>query len=472
MIAVAPASGCSKKQEQVPVERKPAQLPDAPPPSGGGDDQKRFPFDRDPDTSNGNDRQATGSGNANVGGQGSGNADPGPGSDPNSGSGNTNGNSTPGGNISTNGASGNSGGPGSSTTTTASVGYIEHVKPIFDRACVRCHTTGGSRAQSPLENYNNARTYGDLAQQLIDSGRMPPPADPKLSEQDKKIVKDWVAAGKPERASTTNSSSGSSNNGPTVPSDAQLMGTWTGEQDESSAKWAVISQAPAASTPNNPSAGSGGTNPPTGNGNATGNSGLATPPTATVVSYEKEVKAILERSCVSCHRPGGSYAQVPLHTFAAVRQRSARVNARVQAGTMPRGGLDPSERAVIDKWLKDGALERVPAAGSATEPGRGQASPSGSTGQPVTEFRIKPGTGSGAWNTKETEVVVKVGTRFTIFNDDTVPHRWHTDGAPCPHGNVIQPGGSETCTVSQPYSGTPVLYDHNTRGQFFIRAER
>jgi hypothetical protein len=88
----------------------------------------------------------------------------------------------------------------------------------------------------------------------------------------------------------------------------------------------------------------------------------------------------------------------------------------------------------------------------------------------VVEFRIKAGTGQGAWNTKETEVVAKVGKRFVIYNDDTITHQWHTNGTPCQHGNPIEPGRSAECVPNAKYNGGP-LYDHITNGQFFFRAE-
>jgi len=86
-------------------------------------------------------------------------------------------------------------------------------------------------------------------------------------------------------------------------------------------------------------------------------------------------------------------------------------------------------------------------------------------------FRIPKGTGRNAWNTKETEVVVKVGKKFTIVNDDDIVHQWHTNGSPCQHGNPIQPGKSETCTPSRAFTEGP-LYDHITEGKFYIRAEQ
>jgi hypothetical protein len=55
-------------------------------------------------------------------------------------------------------------------------------------------------------------------------------------------------------------------------------------------------------------------------------------------------------------------------------------------------------------------------------------------------------------------------------NDDDVVHQWHTNGAPCEHGDEIQPRQSATSTPSAPYNDG-ALYDHISRGQFFIRAE-
>jgi hypothetical protein len=58
----------------------------------------------------------------------------------------------------------------------------------------------------------------------------------------------------------------------------------------------------------------------------------------------------------------------------------------------------------------------------------------GSDDPNVVIFRIKAGTGKASWNTEATEVDVKVGQVLRIVNDDSVPHRLHTNGKPCPHG--------------------------------------
>jgi hypothetical protein len=77
-------------------------------------------------------------------------------------------------------------------------------------------------------------------------------------------------------------------------------------------------------------------------------------------------------------------------------------------------------------------------------------SPAAVIPQPVidyTKFHIKVGTGKGPWNTAATPIILKVGDVLTIYNDDTVTHRMHTSGAPCPHGVDVAPGASTTCKI-------------------------
>lgn len=89
-----------------------------------------------------------------------------------------------------------------------------------------------------------------------------------------------------------------------------------------------------------------------------------------------------------------------------------------------------------------------------------------------TEFRIPLGTGSNPWNTQQNPALLIVGKRFVIFNDDTEPHQWHTNGEPCPHGNLIPPGGQYACTPSTTFEGR--LYDHlhQQTGFFYVKAVR
>jgi len=208
-------------------------------------------------------------------------------------------------------------------------------------------------------------------------------------------------------------------------------------------------------------------------------SGSATPPTNFVVYAQ--VAPIMQKNCAGagCHSSSSRVGGAALDTFQDLKTNLARALASIDAGRMPRGRSMPdADKKMLRDWQTQGALEKLPtttpAAGGATPP-NGTASGGGdanAAGQPVTEFRIKQGTGNGDWNTAATIVTVKVGTQFTIHNDDSVVHQWHTNGAPCSHGNAIQPGGSASCNVTAPYDNNPVLYDHGTNGKFHIRAVR
>lgn len=74
-------------------------------------------------------------------------------------------------------------------------------------------------------------------------------------------------------------------------------------------------------------------------------------------------------------------------------------------------------------------------------------------------FSIPPGTGSNSWNTPENPIRARVGQRIVIKNDDSVVHRMHTNGTPCPHGSNINPGQTGVCVVNSVFNG--FAYDHN-----------
>ena len=80
----------------------------------------------------------------------------------------------------------------------------------------------------------------------------------------------------------------------------------------------------------------------------------------------------------------------------------------------------------------------------------------------VVEFRIPDGTGQGVWNDADTPIEATIGSVIRFFNDDSIPHRLHTNGAPCPHGPKIEPGESWDCEVTKPFSSSEKgpLYDH------------
>jgi hypothetical protein len=74
-------------------------------------------------------------------------------------------------------------------------------------------------------------------------------------------------------------------------------------------------------------------------------------------------------------------------------------------------------------------------------------------------FSIVAGTGNKPWNTADNPIRAKIGQRIMITNNDTVVHRMHTGGKPCPHGANIQPGQTAACVVNSVFLGNN--YDHN-----------
>lgn len=78
-------------------------------------------------------------------------------------------------------------------------------------------------------------------------------------------------------------------------------------------------------------------------------------------------------------------------------------------------------------------------------------------------FRVQAGTGTAPWNVAAQTVQVKVGQTLRLINDDSIIHRLHTNGAPCPHGSNFAPGTSYDCKITKAFDSakTPAgMYDH------------
>ena len=85
--------------------------------------------------------------------------------------------------------------------------------------------------------------------------------------------------------------------------------------------------------------------------------------------------------------------------------------------------------------------------------------PGANGGMADVNFSIPAGTGSNPWNTAANPIKAKIGQKIIIKNDDTVVHRMHTNGSPCPHGANINPGQSAVCVVNSVFNS--FAYDHN-----------
>ncbi|MEA2336395.1 MAG: SeqA protein N-terminal domain [Thermoanaerobaculia bacterium] len=91
----------------------------------------------------------------------------------------------------------------------------------------------------------------------------------------------------------------------------------------------------------------------------------------------------------------------------------------------------------------------------------------------VIVFHIPPGTGAQSWNTRERIVVAAVGNTLRVVNDDSVPHRPHTNGVPFPHPSAdILPGQAADFLLQAPFdpNTSGPLQDHaaGPSAQFWI----
>ena len=87
------------------------------------------------------------------------------------------------------------------------VTYSNQISRVLNLRCVSCHRPG-EVAPFPLTNYDEVNGWGDMICEVIDKGQMPPWfANPKygkfkndcrLSDQEKRMIHEWVANGSPE----------------------------------------------------------------------------------------------------------------------------------------------------------------------------------------------------------------------------------------------------------------------------------
>lgn len=85
-------------------------------------------------------------------------------------------------------------------------------------------------------------------------------------------------------------------------------------------------------------------------------------------------------------------------------------------------------------------------------------------------FRIPNGTGTMAWNSSSSPVLLFVGQTLRVCNDDTVNHQLHTDGQPCAsQGTAMAKGQFYDCAIANTtISG---LYDNiaGANAAFYLR---
>jgi peroxiredoxin/mono/diheme cytochrome c family protein len=99
------------------------------------------------------------------------------------------------------------------TTTPAAetVTWSEHVAGIFQRHCQECHRPG-EIAPFPLMTYSDVQGWEETIREVVEQERMPPwGADPhfgdfvndvRLSDEEKRLILDWISQGMPEGDAT------------------------------------------------------------------------------------------------------------------------------------------------------------------------------------------------------------------------------------------------------------------------------
>lgn len=86
-------------------------------------------------------------------------------------------------------------------------------------------------------------------------------------------------------------------------------------------------------------------------------------PVPEIVTYNKDVKAIIQNNCVVCHSPTGANPYYPLTDYTLVKNAVDNILDRVQRANgdpqkMPQGGtLSLNDINLIKKWKADGLLE-------------------------------------------------------------------------------------------------------------------
>lgn len=89
----------------------------------------------------------------------------------------------------------------------AQVTFSKHIAPLLNSRCVECHRPGEIGPFS-LTNYDEVAGWAETIVEVVDENRMPPwhanpehgefRNDARLSDADKQLIRDWVAAGAPQ----------------------------------------------------------------------------------------------------------------------------------------------------------------------------------------------------------------------------------------------------------------------------------
>lgn len=185
-------------------------------------------------------------------------------------------------------------------------------KLIFEPRCIGCHGEGDSL---DFSSYAQIISYQDLFKskpgedpdfvEAVASGFMPPKKNPKLTEAEVEIIRQWVILGLPERADT-----------PGIVLNP-------------------VPVTPIAPTPSNP------IDP--------------LPGELGCFDYKTIDATVFQPKCVGCHGDSGG---VSLENYASVKSHLSKIENMVATGKMPpKKPLDEALKEQLLSWIKNGAPE-------------------------------------------------------------------------------------------------------------------
>ncbi len=220
------------------------------------------------------------------------------------------------------------------------VTYDDDIAPFLSANCTGCHKSGGTSPD--LSSYDKASSAADQSLDAMASGSMPKSG--ALPDEDIDLFAAWIDGGLLESAT-----GGDTTEEPEVTDETGVGRATCAVPSDFEPSPPTDDTPPPASDPNVPPS----SDPPPAGGGSAPPPPSGTPPTTGAVSYQKDVKPILESQCVSCHSAG---VQNPdLSTYDAAKASGSRVSATVTGGSMPPGGpLDQASKDIIKKWQDGG----------------------------------------------------------------------------------------------------------------------
>lgn len=187
---------------------------------------------------------------------------------------------------------------------------------IISPTCLMCHSeAGGNRGGLNLETYQNVIDNLDEIQARVLDRTMPPRRIGVLTDEQIKILTDWIAAGAVEKI-----------NQPVAPIEP-------------------VTPAPTEPPPVV-------VNPPP-----------AADPPVPESTFAMVFKQVIEPSCLKCHSDaGGNSHRVNLETYANVFRLKADIRNAIVEGSMPRRSkLTDEQKKLILDWIDAGAHEKAQA---------------------------------------------------------------------------------------------------------------